>query len=595
MAVPEVSGEAAQVVPTTPVSQTIEEKNTLKTKNLKPNKIITGVNTVIHNIAKKLRGGKPEPKLILSVSENDAKRIADAYDQMQHTPNDPEVKRGFEELITDIKKQADALLKEGYKFELVPKDEGYGGDSKKMLDDVKNKKKILVETAESAFGTERTFDEDNIGLKDSGYKDANGRPLTNVELIRAVHDLFGHSEYGNGFGAIGEENAWRIHMSMFSPLAQKALTATTRGQNSWVNFGKHMRNADGSVKKKGDEGYVGSKDRPFAEQKIGFLPDWAMDNAYGDKVSVNGKEVRPVNKYVVGGKEVYQIEDAGAFYDAITSAKESRGKDGIQVAVKSKEEYQKVIDEGGVLLIDKNGNVGVMLEANGNVGSGFAHDRVPKGENSLKPLLITAIKLGGRFTDAYDGYLPKYYSKFGFKPLYRMKFNPEFADKGWEQTILKDKPDVVFMYFDGNRETLEADYDKFSAYDKSQGEYVSDYDKAVEGAMNKSLELEPQSSLLPIEAAAKAEGVTEGATEGVTAPSVASPETKALEVEQAAKAFEDISALLDQKKGKSVKEQRDIANAIREKSKSNRKAEFIYNNWNNLKKQLKFEQVGNCP
>ena len=222
-----------------------------------------------------------------------------------------------------------------------------------------------------------------------------------------------------------------------------------------------------------------------------------MENAYGDRVKINGKEIKPTNKYVVDGKEVYEIDDAQAFFDAISSAKESRGDDGIQVALKTKEEYQKVLDEGGVLLVSKDGNVGVMLEANGNVGSGFSHSDVPKGENSLKPLLITAIKLGGRFTDAYETYLPKYYAKFGFKPLYRMKFNPEFADKGWEKTTLKSEPDVVFMYFDGNRETLEADYNKFPAYDETQGEYVTDYDKATEGARAKSIEIEEQASLTP--------------------------------------------------------------------------------------------------
>jgi hypothetical protein len=393
---------------------------------------------------------------------------------------------------------------------LVTKDKGYGSDSEKMLNDVKNNKRILIESSEESFGTDRTFDKDNIGLQDSGYKDVNGRSLTNVELIRAVHDLV-HSEYGNGFGAIGEENAWRIHMTTLSPLAQKALTATTRGQNSWVNFGKHMRNDDGSIKKKGDKGYLSPKDRPFAEQKIGFLPDWAMDNAYGDKIVVNGKEVKPVNKYVVDGEDVYEIDDVDAFYDAITSAKESRGKDGIQVAVKTKKEYQKVIDEGGALLISKDGKIGVMVEADGNVGSGFAHDSVPKGKNSLKPLLIMAIKLGGRYTDAYDTYLPAYYAKFGFKPLYRMKFNPEIAEKGWKETKLKDEPDVVFMYFDGNRETLEADYGKFPAYDKDkkEGKYVTDYDKAVEDTKAKSYEIESESSLLPREGKITEEPVKE--------------------------------------------------------------------------------------
>jgi hypothetical protein len=291
-----------------------------------------------------------------------------------------------------------------------------------------------------------------------------------------------------------------------------------------------------------------------------------MENAYGDRVTVNGKEIKPTNKYVVDGKEAYEIDDAQAFFDAISSAKESRGDDGIQVALKTKEEYQKVLDEGGVLLVSKDGKVGVMLEANGNVGSGFAHADLPKGENSLKPLLITAIKLGGRFTDAYDGYLPKYYSRFGFKPSFRMKFNPEFADKGWEKTILKNEPDVVFMYFDGNRETLEADYNKFPDYDNTKGEYVTDYDKAVEATKAKSIEIEEQASLTP----------PPDAKAGATKKETPKTETK---VEQATEQVQKFKDVLDQRTDKKTDKALKAFGEQAEKAK-----ELIDNYDTNLKK-----------
>jgi hypothetical protein len=56
------------------------------------------------------------------------------------------------------------------------------------------------------------------------------------EKFRAVHDYFGHAAYGNKFGAKGEETAWGLHKQMYSPLAQLAMTAETRGQNSFVNY-----------------------------------------------------------------------------------------------------------------------------------------------------------------------------------------------------------------------------------------------------------------------------------------------------------------------------------------------------------------------
>lgn len=58
-------------------------------------------------------------------------------------------------------------------------------------------------------------------------------------LFRAVHDLFGHCANGYSFSALGEENAYRAHANMFSPLARRALATETRGQNSWYNSGPH--------------------------------------------------------------------------------------------------------------------------------------------------------------------------------------------------------------------------------------------------------------------------------------------------------------------------------------------------------------------
>ena len=60
--------------------------------------------------------------------------------------------------------------------------------------------------------------------------------LNTNEMFRAVHDFYGHGVHGTEFGPKGEEKAWAAHSGMFSPLAQAALTAETRGQNSVVNY-----------------------------------------------------------------------------------------------------------------------------------------------------------------------------------------------------------------------------------------------------------------------------------------------------------------------------------------------------------------------
>ena len=60
--------------------------------------------------------------------------------------------------------------------------------------------------------------------------------LNENEMFRAVHDAYGHALHGSTFGAQGEERAWNAHRQMFSPLAALAMSAETRGQNSFVNY-----------------------------------------------------------------------------------------------------------------------------------------------------------------------------------------------------------------------------------------------------------------------------------------------------------------------------------------------------------------------
>jgi hypothetical protein len=79
------------------------------------------------------------------------------------------------------------------------------------------------------------------------------------DRFRAVHDFLAHAGGGNQFGAVGEENAYRVHASTLSDLAKRALASETRGQNSWVNFGP--------------ESHKPVKERPFAEQKAALWPE----------------------------------------------------------------------------------------------------------------------------------------------------------------------------------------------------------------------------------------------------------------------------------------------------------------------------------
>jgi len=64
-----------------------------------------------------------------------------------------------------------------------------------------------------------------------------------------------------------------------------------------------------------------------------------------------------------------------------------------------------------------------------------------------------AVRSGGTWLEGFDTLLPAVYGRFGFRPVAKLRFNPEFAPEGWPyehyQKFNAGKPDVVFFQYDG--------------------------------------------------------------------------------------------------------------------------------------------------
>lgn len=234
---------------------------------------------------------KPIEK-ILKLDETQSKRISDAYIAMEVTPTDPKTIAAYSALVEETLKQYNFIIKSGYKLE-VNNNEPYSS-TKEMIGDLRTNKRMKILSTESGFGEEPITDkqrEENMLLKDSGFKDVNGETLLVNDIFRFVHDFFGHAKLGNGFGAIGEENAWNVHIKMYSPLAARAMTTETRGQNSYVNFSGvndeafKIRDKVRELRKEGrNEEAVKLTEKvydmmEFAEQKVGLLPEWVSSGA----------------------------------------------------------------------------------------------------------------------------------------------------------------------------------------------------------------------------------------------------------------------------------------------------------------------------
>ncbi len=216
-----------------------------------------------------------------------ATRIANAYEQMEHTPNDPVVLEAYENLIKQTTAQYQALIDAGYQFYFFDDTtDPYGGNPWNSMRELRANQTLAVYASETGFGSEETVSStENPMLADTGLTWPSGsldgepkRVLAN-DLFRAVHDAFGHGIEGSGFRYDGEENAWQAHIRLFTGSARAAITTETRGQNSWLNFGPYgPQNRTASL-----------EETIFAEQKTGLMPAFTYEEGVaGDMETITG-------------------------------------------------------------------------------------------------------------------------------------------------------------------------------------------------------------------------------------------------------------------------------------------------------------------
>lgn len=209
----------------------------------------------------------------VQVDPERAARIAQAYEEMQHSPQDPAVQEAYAELIKQTTAQYRALEAAGYTFWFYDQNnDPYQGNPWNAMRDLRENKSMAVFATDAGYGSELTPSdiEGDPMLADTGLTWPVGsptgerKPVLANDLFRAVHDAFGHGLEGAGFRAQGEENAWQAHVRLFTGSAVAAITTETRGQNSWLNYGPY-----GAVNQNAKV-----EDTVFAEQKTGLMPEW---------------------------------------------------------------------------------------------------------------------------------------------------------------------------------------------------------------------------------------------------------------------------------------------------------------------------------
>ena len=236
-----------------------------------------------------------------------ASRIAEAYDQMEHSPQDPQVREAYDNLIRQTTAQYEALVDAGYQFYFFDEtNDPYDGNPWNAMRELRATQTMGVFATDGNFGSGATEIDvaDNPLLADTGitwpYGSTSGeqRPVLANDLFRAVHDAFGHGLEGAGFRAEGEENAWQAHARLFTGSALNALTSETRGQNSWLNYGPYGEtNRTAPV-----------EETVFADQKTGLLPDWVVTEGRLDQPQVLNQQAQRSDLGLYSGVEKAVLE-----------------------------------------------------------------------------------------------------------------------------------------------------------------------------------------------------------------------------------------------------------------------------------------------
>lgn len=215
----------------------------------------------------------------VTVDVERAKRIADEYEKMESNPQDPEVKAAYDALVEETIAQYETLLELGMTFEFISGEDPYNSPRDAIVDMQENNH-LWVFPTDDGFGSINESVEDNPLLAMTDYV-IDGRQVRVNDLFRIVHDVFGHGSEGAAFGPRGEENAWQAHVRMFTPLAARAMTSETRGQNSWVNYGPY-----------GEQNRADPKNTIFADQKVGLLPEWVSTVGQAEDIGYTDTEAQ---------------------------------------------------------------------------------------------------------------------------------------------------------------------------------------------------------------------------------------------------------------------------------------------------------------
>lgn len=234
-------------------------------------------------------------------------------------------------------------------------------------------------------------------------------------------------------------------------------------QGEYANFGNKMGEPQGFV------GAVPTRGEN-AEGSFGLSRILRL-NLSPASVSKQTKEAL-AQSGVVSLELVDSSADSNAFSIALSEARTSDKKNGWAVTPKTAEE---LVENNVRTIMTSDGKAGLGVAPDGDIEAVFKNQNGGK-KGVLDTLIPAALEMGGNKLDCYGDGLVKLYARYGFVPVARLTFNPEYANEGWDES--KGTPDIFFMVHNGDSaDTVAANIGKYKKWTTEELNALPLFDK----------------------------------------------------------------------------------------------------------------------
>lgn len=204
--------------------------------------------------------------LVVTVDEDFCREVADRYERAPRLAYDQVLARRYDRLKQESRQQYEDVLEAGIEVEPWLGSGPPYRDSDELVRLVRETRTIRVLLTRDEHGP--PGGDGFHPLREPSGVTVAGVPLLYNDLVRTVHDLFGHVMFGAGFGLAGELKAAYCHLALHSEDAQDVLFNEQVAQICWFYSGPHLRDGAGRLRRPGERGYLARRTRPYPEQKV---------------------------------------------------------------------------------------------------------------------------------------------------------------------------------------------------------------------------------------------------------------------------------------------------------------------------------------